>query len=175
MRLSSCDVRFVYDYGQVYLHDAERTWAEGYPEYVSALDDARARALSIGLADDLVDVLMPRQENFSARLSVEVWEGSPPIELEQWDHVVDFPIRVPSGRLVLSASGGSGDTEVSIPAGTFHARWCGCRFKEAEDWSYSDDEREHPPDEYRLQLWESDVLIEPTELKPWPGARMRQT
>jgi hypothetical protein len=117
--LLSRELRFVYDFGQLYLHDADRSWSEGYNEYLAALDDARAHDLSVGVSAGVVDLLMPRQDNFSTPLRVEVWETPPPLDEAGWDHVEEFPLAVPSGKLTLSASGGSGDVEVAIPAGTF--------------------------------------------------------
>jgi hypothetical protein len=166
-------VEFVYDYGQLYLHDACRRWSADYAEYLAALDHARERNLSVGIAAGVVDILMPRQENFAAPLQIEGNDSIPLCDVESWDHVIEFPLVIESGALMLSASGGSGDTNVSVPAAAYRARWAGRNFAGAEAWGYSDHEAENPPDEYRLQLWPDPDQSDPVELKLWPAPRMR--
>jgi hypothetical protein len=99
---------FLYDCWQVYLYDANRVWSEEYNEFLVALDDAGARGLSVGLADGLVDIFLPRKINYSAPLRIEGSEAPPPLDDENWDHIIEFPLHLPTGTLVLDASGGLG-------------------------------------------------------------------
>jgi hypothetical protein len=52
------------------------------------------------------------------------------------------------------------------------ARWSGRNFAKAERWGYAEsdaeDERDNPPDEYRLQLWPDADECPPTDIKRWP-------
>jgi hypothetical protein len=173
MRVGRREVTFVYDYGQVYLYDADRSWSKDSAEFLQALDDARSRGLSVGVADDLVDILMPRQDNFEAELVVEECDESPPIVEDEWDHIVEFPLVLPTGTLLLAASGGSGETRIELPAGTFRARWSGRNFAEAAAWGYSEDVQDHPADEYRLQIWPDTGQHPPEDIKTWPTCRAR--
>ena len=72
------DLEFAYDHGHLYVPDAERHWSEAE-----------------------VDVRMPRSANFFVPLRVEGWGGRPPLDLDAWDHVVEFSLPVPSGTLAL--------------------------------------------------------------------------
>jgi hypothetical protein len=82
------------------------------------------------MAGDLVDLCMPLQWNFHAPLVVEVVGGRPEPDLDGWEHVVEFALRVPSGRLVLEGSGGSGELwpSAAAPAAVELKRWPGCDF-----------------------------------------------
>jgi hypothetical protein len=73
---------FVYDYNQFYLYDAAHEAPSEGNEYLDALDAATAAGLTVGFASGIVDVLMPRQENFSAQLELSI-TGSPPRRLTQ--------------------------------------------------------------------------------------------
>jgi len=119
------ELSFVYDYGQVYLYDAA---AAASVDFVAALDDAGRTGMSVGVAGPLVDLLLPLQWNFSARLLLETLEGEPPPDLDEWEHMVEFVLQLPSGRLLLEGSGGSGQLEIGLPPGIYHARWAGRGF-----------------------------------------------
>jgi hypothetical protein len=99
------ELSFVYDYGQVYFYDAA---AAGSVDFLAALDDSTRTDLTVGVAGALVDLLLPLQWNFSAPLVFETLDGEPVLDLEEWEHVVAFALQVPTGRLLLEGSGGSG-------------------------------------------------------------------
>jgi hypothetical protein len=156
---------FVYDYGQLYIYDSGYRFSSEASEFLDALDDATQSALTVGLASGLVDVLMPRQENFSARLEVAITATVPPI-CDEADHIVEFDI-VSSGRLTLAGSGGSGEIEIDVPPGPYRARLTGFAFDAAAAWSYAD--AGNPSDHYRLELWPTDQATPPAELRRWAG------
>lgn len=156
---------FTYDYGQVYVRDAVWEMSTDGNEYLDALDAATRAGLTVGAASGIVDVLMPRQENFSASLQLCL-AGSPPQPIDAADHIVEFDL-VSSGRIVLEGSGGSGEVEVEIPSGSYRARLSGFDFDGAVAWSY--DDPGSPPDHYRLELWPTSGTTPPTELKRWAG------
>jgi hypothetical protein len=158
------ELEFAYDYSQVYLYDREPEWSDDASEYEAALEAAIAARSSVGVAAHVVDVQMPAQYNFEAPLRIEGWPAEPPCDLDEWDHAVEFPLELPSGELMLEAAGGTGETTVELPAGSYRARWSGRGFDVAADRDV-----EEMPDEYRLQLWPEDGPEEPTELKRWPG------
>jgi hypothetical protein len=95
------ELTFAYDYGQVYLYDA----GAGPGDVIAALDDANAARLTVGVDGGLVDLLMPMQWNFDAPLVVELLDAAPALDLEGWEHVVEFPLALPTGRLTLEGLG----------------------------------------------------------------------
>ena len=119
------ELEFAYDHGHLYVLDAGRHWSEAE-----------------------VDVRMPRSANFFVPLRVEGWGGRPPLDLDGWDHVVEFSLPVPSGKLAL-ASGGIDEVTVGIAPGAYRARWSGRNLSAAASWERDD----NAPDAYRLQLW----------------------
>jgi len=158
-------MEFVYDYGQLYLYDAADSLSEGDNPYLDALDAATASGLSVGAASGIVDVLMPRQENFSAELDVTHTDSPPPPD-DAADHIVEFDL-ISSGRIKLEGSGGSGQLEVDVPPGRYRARLSGFEFDAAAEWLYSDPG--NPADRYRLELWPSVASEPPAEVKRWAG------
>ena len=158
-------MRFAYDYGQLYIHDATWTLPTDGNAYLDALDAATASGLSVGIASGVVDVLMPRQENFSAEIDVFA-TGSAPWVDESADHIIEFDL-ASTGRITLEGSGGAGELDVEIPEGRYRARLSGFAFDAAARWSY--DDPDPPGDRYRLELWPSEHRDPPAELRRWPG------
>jgi hypothetical protein len=155
---------FAYDYNQLYLYDAARSM-DG-DEYLDALDAMTESRSTVGARSGLVDVLMPRQENFAATIEVRLVNEQPAVR-DGADHVVEFDLQLPSGRLALEGSGGSGMEEVELPPGRYRARLTGEHFDTAVAWRYED--RGNPSDRYTLELWQMKNEQAPVELRRWPG------
>jgi hypothetical protein len=156
------ELSFAYDYGQLYLYDAA---AAESVDFLAALDDSVRTGLSVGVAGALVDLLLPLQWNFSAPLLLETCESEPQLDLDDWEHTVEFALQLPSGRLLLEASGGSGRLEIELPPAMCRARWSGRGFPPPGDYVPG----ESSEDQYRLQLWIDGSKEAPRELKRWPG------
>src|SRR5256885_9486063 len=115
------------DYGQIYIYDAE-TQASGENEteddnpLMRALDDASNSRRFVGYDNGLVDVLTPSQYNWKAPMHIVVSDDPPPLEVHGWDHVVEVPLPVPSGRLAFEASRGGAPIETPVPPNTYRAR-----------------------------------------------------
>jgi hypothetical protein len=137
------ELEFAYDHGHLYVLDAGRHWSEAE-----------------------VDVRMPRSANFFVPLRVEGWGGRPPLDLDAWDHVAEFSLTVPSGKLAL-ASGGGDEVTVGIAPGAYRARWSGRNLGAAAEWERPD---ENAPDTYRLQIWPGPSSAPPAEIKRWSGS-----
>ena len=58
-------------------------------------------------------------------MRIEVSQAPPESDAESWDHMVELPLPVPSGRLVFQASGGAAPVETHIPTGNYRARFSG--------------------------------------------------
>jgi hypothetical protein len=156
------------DYGQIYIYDPETQqdeWADVYDEESSAIframDDASESRRFVGYAKGMVDVLTPSQYNWQAPMRVEVSDARPRLDTDEWDHVVEVPLPVPSGTLCFEASGGGEPIETQIPAGTYRARLSGRGFVagigEIEG-----------RESYRLQLWPAEEA-DPALIKYWSG------
>jgi hypothetical protein len=156
------ELSIVYDYGQVYLYDAA---AADSVDFLAALDDSARTGLTVGVAGALVDLLLPLQWNFSAPLELETVDAEPVADVDDWEHVVEFALQLPTGRLVLEGSGGSGQREIEVPPGAYRARWSGRGFPPAGEYVPG----ESSPDGYRLQLWTAPAEAPPRELKRWSG------
>jgi hypothetical protein len=137
------ELEFAYDHGHLYVLDAARHWSEAE-----------------------VEVRMPRGANFFVPLRVEGWGGRPPLDLEAWDHVAEFSLTVPSGKLAL-ASGGGDEVTVGIAPGAYRARWSGRNLGAAAEWERLD---ETAPDSYRLQIWPGPPAAPRAEIKRWSGS-----
>jgi hypothetical protein len=98
-------------------------------------------------------------------LRVEGWGGRPPLDLDAWDHVAEFSLPVPSGKLAL-ASAGIDEVTVGITPGAYRARWSGRNLSAAAAWEGAD---EHPPDTYRLQIWPGPAEAPRADIKQWSG------
>jgi len=160
-------MEFAYDYGQLYLYDVGGgvDFSDDRNPYLDALDAANESGLTVGVASGVVDVLMPRQENFSSAVDVIETESAPPLS-ETADHIIEFDL-TSTGWIKLEGSGGSGELEIEIPSGVYRARLSGFDFDAASRWSYGDPG--NPTDHYRLELWPSEAPEPPAELRRWQG------
>jgi hypothetical protein len=154
------------DYGQIYIYDPETqlpdedTTEEDFPP-LRALDDAHESRRFVGYASGLICVLTPSQYNWSAPLRLEVSEEPPARDAERWDHVVELPLPVPSGRVVFQASGDGKLIETEIPPGNYRARFSGRGYVAG-----AGEIEGH--ESYRLQLWLAEEA-EPRLVRVWDG------
>jgi hypothetical protein len=157
---------FAYDYNQLYLYDPAVDRASADNVYLDALAAATEAGLTVGARSGIVDVLMPRQENFGATVEVRVLAAEPELRATA-DHIVEFDLRISSGRLVLEGSGGAGTLEVDVPAAHYRARLTGEEFESAASWRYEDEG--DPGDRYLLELWPTTIERPPSEVRRWAG------
>jgi hypothetical protein len=118
------------DYGQIYIYDPDTQLAddalfEDDNPLERAMDEAYHSRQFVGYDTGLVVVITPSQYNFHAPMRIEVADAAPSLDADEWDHVVETPLPVPSGRLIFEASGGGRPIETQIPPGTYRARVCG--------------------------------------------------
>ncbi|MGH3568263.1 MAG: hypothetical protein ACRDRH_19995 [Pseudonocardia sp.] len=165
------DLEIDIDYGQVYLY-GESPWRPGEEDdpgntaVLRALDDANAGNRRVGTADGVVDVISAVQWHWNAPMRVEVWEEEPPLDLSDFDDVVDVDIDLASGVLHFQASGGSEEiARCEVPAGRYRARIGGRGYDEATAGGAV----EGGPDSYRVQLWARRAEAEPAVRKKWSG------
>jgi hypothetical protein len=118
------------DYGQIYIYDPATQLPDQYAtedddQLQLALEDGYVSRRFVGHAGGLIGVLTPSQYNWKAPMRIEVSQSPPDSDAESWDHVVELPLPVPSGRLLFQASGGAAPVETQIPPGTYRARFSG--------------------------------------------------
>ena len=155
------------DYGQIYICDPQTqevpnpTDDEDDNVALRALDDAYGSRRFVGYDGGFVDVITPSQYNWKAPLRLEVHAAPPPLDADDWDHIVEVPLPAPSGMLLFQASGDGPRTEVMVPPAIYRARISGRNYVLAPDAIEGGET-------YRVQLWPASES--PAELvKYWPG------
>jgi len=156
------------DYGQIYIYDPETQvgeWDAVQDEddnpLLRAMHDGYESRRFVGYDSGLIALIAPSQYNWKAPMRVEVSDAPPPPDTDDWDHVVEVPLPVPSGTLYFEASGGGTPIETQIPPGTYRARLSGRGYLAG-----AGEIEGH--ESYRLQLWpaeETDAVL----VKYWPG------
>ena len=154
------------DYGQIYIYDPatqlpDQDATEDDDPLQRAMEDGYESGRFVGHAGGLIDVITPSQYNWKATMRIEVSQSPPDSDAESWDHVVELPLPVPSGRLLFQASGGAAPIETKIPTGNYRARFSGRGYVAG-----AGEIEGH--ETYRLQLWLSEET-EPRLVRYWAG------
>jgi hypothetical protein len=153
------------DYSQIYVYDANESvedagvQTEDDNSLLRALDDAYESRRFVGYDAGVVDIVTPSQYNPHVPLELEIRDGPPPLDLDDWDHVVEVPLPAPSGTIAFEASGGGRPIEAKIPPGIYRARVSGRGFRSG---AFEGGES------FRLELWPA-PKAEPKLVKYWPG------
>jgi hypothetical protein len=159
------DLQVEIDHGQLYIYSVA-PWAENPDNdaVLRALDDARRSGRWVGLADGLIDLVVPFGKSFDAPMRVEVWSAEPPSDDTDWDHVVDLDFDVHDGRLVFEPSGGFAPIpcDQPLPSGSFRVRLSGRGYTAATGGAEG-------MDQYRIALWPRNEDTPPTVRRIWPG------
>lgn len=118
----------------------------------------------VGVADGLIDLVVPFRKSFDAPMRIEVWPEQPPGDEQNWDHEVDVDFDVPNGQLFFEPSGGFSPIPCSepVPPGTYRARVSARGLTEAKTGAEG-------MDSYRLRLWPRRDESAPELRKSWPG------
>jgi hypothetical protein len=163
------DLTIESDFGQFYLFDDGAEFHDGSsgpddsPE-LQSLGDAVESGRFVGRSGaSYLNVLTPGQWNFELPLRVEVHDAEPRADLADWQHVVDVDLDLPTGRVVLAASGGGARHVTTLPAGAYRARVAGRGFTELGAAGADGD------DVWRLQLWPRAAATEPHVRRRWAG------
>lgn len=153
------------DYSQVYIYSESPYAKDPKSDAMSrSLDDARRSGRWVGVADGLIDLVVPFRKSFNAPMRVEVWPQQPPPDDDNWDHVVDVDLDVTNDRLMFEPSGGFDalTCEVTVPSGAYRIRVSGGGYTEA-------DRGAEGLDSHRIQLWPRTSNAAPELRKSWPG------
>ena len=127
------------DYFQFYLWDAgERpNPPEDYDD-----DDIRRRIKAAPFV-----VVIQSVRNNEVPVEIDVALAAPPLTLDDWDHVAEASIEVPSGRIEIhECTGGSIDI-IPVTPGSYRVRVCFAGLDTLSDDGVDGD------DHYRIALW----------------------
>lgn len=146
------------DYGQFYLC-TETRWFDVVEQVVEKAITADGIAQERGL----VVVLVPHQNNFEMPLRVERWTAEPSDDLDAWQEA--FVASVQVGELGLWYDSATiGATSIEAPVGRYAVRISGRGFVN-RGWPGST----RPGDVWRIQLWPSEMAIDPFRIRTWAG------
>jgi hypothetical protein len=161
------DLDIEIDHGQLYIYSVA-PWADDRENDATlrALDDARQSDRWVGVADGLIDLVVPFRKSFNAPMRVEVWPEEPPSDDDNWDHVVDVDFDVSHDELVFEPSGGFTPVRCDqpVPSGIYRVRVSGRGYTESAGGAEG-------LDSYRIRLWPRDTSRSPEVRKRWPGWR----
>lgn len=143
------------DYGQFYLSGTEVDPGLVQQALTQALDGE-----GVAQADGVVVVLSPHQNNLEMPLAVEVWDGAPDEDLDQWEQAFEAHLDVSDGGLIYGSPTMS-STAIDLPAGSYRALITGTGFA-AEGWPGSTT----PGDHWRIQLWPDAGPPGPSRVRP---------
>lgn len=129
------------DYFQFYLQDETCDGIDG-ESWTDAAFEAR-----LALEPHAFAVTTAR--NMEVPVTVAVCKDAPPVDLDAWDHVVEFSIDVPSGRLIVAGcTDFVPDAErIEIGAGGWAVRALSGRLDDLSDDGLEG--RDH----YRIEMW----------------------
>lgn len=122
---------------------------------------------TLAVRDGIAHFHFVRNDCAEIPLDVIVTRSAPELNLDAWDHVVEFDLDLPTGRLQFQLMGESRSIYVpGLPPDQYRARWSGTGLAAAQldDW---DDAAEN--DAYCLELWPRTHPSPPVEVKWWPG------
>ena len=146
-------------------------WADVSPDDIDnspvrrALRDAQTSGLQVGTAGGVIGLRSPVKSHNRAAMRIEVWPGEP-FGIEDFDHVVDVDLDLPTGELNFEPSEVDLVTaHATVPAGRYRARIAGGGFATAT----ADGAVEGGADSYRIQLWPRTGDSAPALVKRWAG------
>lgn len=111
----------------------------------------------LGVADGVIAVGTVGYCNVP--VTVEVWDEHPPLDLDEWDHVVEASLEVGSGRVALGGVEGPAElAPLDVVPGTYRLRSSAAGLDDADEFDGGD--------RYRIQLWPLEAA-EPEVVKWW--------
>jgi hypothetical protein len=148
------------DYHQFYVQD------EGVEGDLSDSWTPEATARDLAVAPGTIGIGTAR--NATVPVVIEIMDGEPDDDLNNWDQVTECSIEVSSGRLVIA---GCTDyfpnaARIDIPSGCYRARIYSGNFNSLSDDGLNGD------DHYRVVLWKAapgPVLVVKTYSRPSTG------
>jgi hypothetical protein len=143
------------DYSTFHLHTGDVDY--------DAIVNLGAEAWGTGIAQvgTTTVVVSPHQNNFAMPLLIEVWDGPPPEDFDDWEEAFEVHLEVgPDGLVYESPT--LDFVELPVPQGSYRAVITGRGFV-GDGWPGSTE----PGDSWRIRLWPSKGPAEPRRLRAY--------
>lgn len=159
-QISEQAVVLAMDYGQFSISGG----LGDFDDELELLEQAQAAQPSAGNGNALV-VLSPHQNNFEMPIAVQVWDGRPPADRDQWQQVSEGRIQVSEAGQIMIASPATGEVYCEVPEGDYLIEVSGRGFV-----NYGWPGTTTPGDVWRIRLWPNDgTEPEPAQMWDMPG------
>jgi len=142
------------DYHQFYVLDS----GVGQPPEDYTDDDVQRR---VKIAPSVLAVLAAR--NTTIPLLVEVHENDPGTSLDDWDHIVECSLELPTGRLQVRECSGAAVLDLQVTPGAYHARVLFAGLGDVSEDGLTGNDR------YAVMLW-SGAFRAVRVVRQWQGA-----
>lgn len=106
-----------------------------------------------------VVVTSPHRRNLAMPLRVEVWDGQPADDLDDWQEAFELDLDVKKTGLIFD-SPGQPSFKIPVPAGEQHVRVTAIGFSQ-----HDHPDADSPGDRWRIQLWPCEEQHTATRLK----------
>ncbi|MFD4182792.1 hypothetical protein [Rhodococcus sp. NPDC058514] len=135
-----------------------------FEDELELVEQAQAAQPCAGNGNALV-VLSPHQNNFEMPIAVQVWDGRPPADRDEWQQVCVGRLRVSEAGQMMIASPTTGEVICAVPEGDYLIEVSGRGFV-----NYGWPGTTTPGDVWRIRLWPNDGT-EPAPAQMWdmPG------
>lgn len=143
------------DYHQFYLWDREVTPTA--PEDYTDEDVSRRIKVSPNV------VVIQPERNMTVTVEVEIHDGEPEYRLDEWDHIAEASLHLPSGRLQIHECTGGPVADFNVTPGWYRVRSFHSGFDTIDEGGLEGD------DYYKVVLWPaapSEVVV----VKQWSPA-----
>jgi hypothetical protein len=153
------DTEIYADHAQFYLVDATAAYR------ADLVWDSSGLQRHLGVSEGIVAIGTIGYTFLPVRL--ELWDEEPPSDADEWDHVVEASLDVPSGRLGLHTVDGpiEGDNSFAVEPGRYRVRSSAAGLDHADEMDGGDS--------YRVQVWPAPAS-DPRVLVWWPPWREQE-
>lgn len=159
-QISEQAVVLAMDYGQFSLSGG----LGDFEDELELLAQAQAAQPCAGDGNALV-VLSPHQNNFEMPIAVQVWDGRPPADRDEWQQVCEERLRISEVGQMMIASPTTGEAFCEVPEGDYLIEVSGRGFV-----NYGWPGTTTPGDVWRIRLWPNDGADpKPAQMWDMPG------
>lgn len=110
-------------------------------------------------------VLSPHQNNVEMPIAVQVWDGRPPADRDEWQQVCEERLRISEAGQLMIASPTMPESFCEVPEGDYLIEVSGRGFV-----NYGWPGTTAPGDVWRIRLWPNDgAALQPAQMWDMPG------
>lgn len=129
------------NYHQFYLMDADK-YSNAPLDYTN--EDIRRRIK----AEKYIVVIQP-ERNMTVPVDLEIFDSAPDEDFENWDHIAEASLDLPSGKLQIEECCGETKDIIVLPSGSYRIR---ASYGDLDKLSYDGLEGE---DHYKIVMWQA--------------------